>query len=193
MFSLQLADHSKHPDAIKTVQLALLQRKKLVGTYDSPHETRPRKVIVHPYRLCLVKNAWYVVGRLDCETVPKTFRVARFKTLRMLDESADVPNDFNLRTYFGNAWAVYRGAKSYAVQLTFTPDASRLVVETIWHHTQQVQYHRDGSATLKFEVDGLDEIVNWLLSWTGRVRVQKPEELKELFLSKLRDGIEVSS
>jgi predicted DNA-binding transcriptional regulator YafY len=190
VFSLQLADHSKHLDAAKTVQFAVLQQKKLAGTYGSPYEPKPRKLVLHPYRLCLIKAAWYIVGRIECEQATKSLRVARFKTLRMLDESANVPEDFDLREFLGNAWAVYRGDTTYQVQLHFTPEAARVVTETIWHHTQQVRRHRDGSATLRLEVDGLEEVLHWLLSWAGRVRVEEPEELRELYLHTLRDAVE---
>ena len=193
VFSLQLADHSQHQEAIKTVQLALLNRKRIAGVYETPHEPKPRKVVVHPYRLCLIKAAWYVVGCIDRESTPKTLRVARFKTLRMLDETSDVPADFDLKRFLGNAWAVFRGDTAYSVELRFTPDAARIVTETVWHHTQQSKTHRDGSVTLQFNVDGLEEILNWLLSWAGRVKVTEPQELKDRFLQKLSHAIEQNS
>ena len=193
VFSLQLADHSQHQETIKTVQQSLLQRKCLTGVYDSPHETASRKLHLHPYRLCLIKAAWYVVGRLDREELTKTFRIARFKTLRMLDDNADVPAGFNPSEYFGNAWAVFRGDQTYDVELRFVPAAARLVTETVWHHSQRAKSHRDGSVTLQFTVDGLDEIVNWLLAWAGRVEVRQPVELKRRFVDKLNLAIEQNS
>ena len=109
VFDLKLADHSGHHEAIKTAQFSLLKGRKITGTYESPYQPESQRITLHPYRLCLIKNAWYLVGHLEGETVPKTLRVARFKTLHMLDEPAVVPEDFDLREYFGNAWAVFRG------------------------------------------------------------------------------------
>lgn len=189
VLDLKLVDHSRHHDAIRTVQLALLQGKQISGLYESPYEPAPVKLKLHPYRLCLLKNAWYVIGRLLDETGPKTFRIARFKALRMLEEPATVPEDFDLKSYFGNAWAVYRGEKCYTVELEFTPVAGKLVTETIWHPTQQVKSHRDGRVTLTFHVDGLSEILHWILSWAGRVQIVHPDELKELFIQTLNDAI----
>lgn len=124
VLDLKLADHSRHHEAIRTVQRALLQRKQLTGHYVSPYEPAPVKLRLHPYRLCLVKNAWYIVGRPTDEAEPRTYRVARFKSLRMVDDPAVVPGDFDLRTYFGNAWSVYRGDQSYDVEIRFTPEAA---------------------------------------------------------------------
>ncbi len=193
VFNLKLADHSKHQEIIKTAQFALFQGKQLTGTYESPYEENPVKLTIHPYRLCLIKQAWYIIGHMEGEKKPKTFRVARFKSLRSLDTSADVPEDFDLRDYFGNAWAVYRGEQSYDVGLRFFSDAAKVVQETTWHHTQKVKSHKDGSVTLSFQVDGLSEILHWILSWSGQARVQQPDELKELYIKTLEDAIQINS
>ena len=193
VLDLKLVDHSRHHEVIKTVQLALMQGKQISGLYESPYETAPIKLKLHPYRLCLVKNAWYIIGTIAGESVPKTFRVARFKALRMQAEAATVPDDFDLRTYFGNAWAVFRGDQSYDVELKFQPAAAKVVIETIWHHTQKARTHKDGCLTLSFQVDGLSEILHWILSWAGQVRVQKPDELKDMFVQTLEDAIQIQA
>ena len=193
VLDLKLVDHSRHHEAIRTIQLALLQGKQISGLYESPYEPAPVRLKLHPYRLCLIKNAWYVIGTMADEKVPKTFRVARFKTLRMQTELATVPEDFDLRTYFGNAWAVFRGDQSYDIELKFKPAAAKIVTETVWHHTQKASTHKDGSLTLSFQVDGLNEILNWILSWAGQVRVQKPDELKALFVQTLEDAIQIQA
>jgi proteasome accessory factor B len=67
------------------------------------------------------------------------------------------------------------------------------VTETRWHHTQKAEMHRDGSVTLTFQVDGLDEIIWWLLGWSGFAKVIRPDALRERLLEQLRSGIELNS
>lgn len=193
VFDLKLVDHSQHHGVIRTLQSALLEGKKVTGKYDSPYEDEAVRPTIHPYRLCLIKQAWYVIGHIEGETKAKTFRVARFKTVRMLEKAALVPDQFDLREHFGNAWSVYRGDASYDIQLRFDPQAARVVSETVWHHTQEIKQHRDGSATLSFTVDGLDEILHWILSWSGKVRVIAPNELKALLVQTLDEAIQINS
>jgi len=193
VLDLKLVDHSRHHDIIRTVQMALMQGKQISGLYESPYEAEPVKLKLHPYRLCLIKNAWYIIGTIAGESIPKTFRVARFKAVRMQAEPATVPDDFDLRTYFGNAWAVFRGDKSYDVELKFQPAAAKVVIETVWHHTQKTKSHKNGCVTLSFRVDGLSEILHWILSWAGQVRVQSPDELKGLFVQTLEDAIQIQA
>jgi predicted DNA-binding transcriptional regulator YafY len=192
VLDLKLADHSRHRDFIRTVQWALIQRKQVTGQYESPYETKPVKLTLHPYRLCLIKSAWYLIGRTTTDEQPRTYRIVRFKTLRMLDEPAMVPEEFDLREYFGNAWGVYRGEQSYQVELVFAKEAAQIVTETVWHHTQKVQRHVDGRVTMTFTVDGLNEIVRWVLGWAGRVKVIQPTELRKLVLDQHRQAIQIN-
>jgi predicted DNA-binding transcriptional regulator YafY len=192
VLDLKLADHSRHRDFIRTVQWALIQKKQVTGQYESPYEDKPVTLTLHPYRLCLVKSAWYLVGRTIQDVQPRTYRIVRFKTLRMLDEPASIPEDFDLREYFGNAWGVYRGEQSYQVELLFAKEAADVVTETVWHHTQKVQRNSDGTVTMTFTVDGLNEVVRWVLGWAGRVKVIQPQELRQLVLSQHRQAIQIN-
>jgi predicted DNA-binding transcriptional regulator YafY len=191
--SLKLADHSQSGEAIKTVQWSLIKHKQVIGQYESPYHDKQIKLTLHPYRLCLVQQAWYLIARPADELQPKTYRLARFGSLRMLDAGAVVPEAFRLKEYFGNAWAVYRGKESYDVELEFTPDAAKLVTETIWHDTQKSKLHKDGRATLTFTVDGLDEIANWITTWSGSVKVVQPEPLRKMVVQRWKEAIKLNS
>ena len=189
VLDLKLADHSRHQEIIRSVQWALLQRKQLVARYQSPYQAKAASLRLHPFRLCLVKQAWYLIARPAAGKVPRTYRITRFSSLRMTDLDADISADFDLKAYFGNAWGVYRGETSYDVEVAFTKAAAPLVTETTWHPTQKVRRHKDGTVTLTFRVDGLDEIQWWVLGWSGRVRVIRPAELREMVLGQLEAGI----
>jgi predicted DNA-binding transcriptional regulator YafY len=80
VLDLKLADHSRHQEMIKSIQWALLRKKQLVGQYKSPYETQSVKLTLHPYRLCLVKQCWYLIATPTRENQPRTYRVTRFNT-----------------------------------------------------------------------------------------------------------------
>lgn len=189
VLDLKLADHGRHHEIIRTVQWALIQRKRLTGDYASPYEPKSKRVDLHLYRLCLVKQAWYLIARPAGSEYPRTYRIARFKTLRPLGSSSEVPDDFDLQAYFGDAWGVYRGDKTHDVEVRFSREAAELVAETTWHSTQTIKRHKDGSVTLGFVVDGLTEIVHWVLGWSGRATVVQPPELRSMVLDHLRTAM----
>lgn len=189
VLDLKFVDHSQQHEIIQTVQHALLRKRQITGHYESPYESGPVKLRLHPYRLCLIKNAWYLIGRPTDEPSPRTYRIARFKSLRMLDETSEISEKFDLQNYLGNAWGVYRGEQSYHIEIWFDSTAARIVTETIWHQTQKIVRQRDGSVILKFTVDGLQEIANWVLAWTGRCKVIQPVELRDAVVASLKNGL----
>lgn len=192
VLGLQLADHSRHQEIIRKVQQALIEKRRLAGTYSSPYQPEPVELRLNPIRLCLVKNAWYLIAKPTAEEKPKTYRIARFDRLELLDEPAIVPSNFDLKAYFGNAWAVYSGSETFNVRIKFLPDAARIVMETQWHATQEATPALDGSVVLSFRIDGLEEICNWILGWSGRAEVLEPQALRKIFADKLRAGLEMN-
>lgn len=144
VLDLKIADNTRQREAIHTVQWALLGHRTLTGRYRSPYEPAPVTVELTPCRLVLCKQAWYLIARSNGEDQPRTYRVVRFQALKLTDKPAPLPADFDPREYFGDAWSVYRGDRSYDVELHFTPDAADVVTETTWHHTQTVKRHPDG-------------------------------------------------
>lgn len=187
VLGLQLADQSSATKFFSEIQRALIEKKFIFGTYSSPYETTSIQIRLTPIRLCLIKNAWYLIAQAANDQ-PRTYRVARFETLEVTDESAIIPEHFDLRQYLGNAWAVFRGDKSYSVRIRFLPNAARIVLETNWHHTQTAEPQADGSVILCFTIDGLEEICNWLLGWSGRAEVLEPKELRTMLAERLHSG-----
>lgn len=190
-FGLQLADHTRHHAAIRTVQWALLNRKQLLGKYRTPYHQSPVNLRLHAYRLCFIKQAWYLIARPDDAQEVKTFRVARFRSLRMVDAAAEIPSEFDLKAYFGDAWSVYRGDKKFDAEIEFSEEAAELVTETIWHAGQKVRRKKDGTVRLHFRVDGLKEIVHWVLGWSNRAKVIKPPELRDLVVRHFEGALKL--
>ncbi len=192
VLNLKLADHSRHQEMIRTVQWALIQKKQITGQYVTPYQEKSVKLTLHPYRLCFAGQAWYLIARSVEDKQPKTYRIARFQSLRMIDIAAQRPEKFDVDKYFGNAWCVFRGQETFDVEIEFTKEAADLVTETRWHKTQQEKRHPDGQLTLSFRVDGLDEILWWVLGWSGRAKVIKPEKLREIVVINLQHALEMN-
>ena len=190
VLDLKLVDHDRHREIIRTVEWALIEKKQITGHYQSPYEANPVKLTLHPLRLAMIKQAWYLIAQSEKEKEPRTYRIVRFQSLRMTDNAARIPNDFDMRGYLGNAWGVYRGEKSYLVELQFDSDIAAIIQETKWHHTQKAKKHGDGSVSLHFQVDGLNEIVRWIVSYAGQVRVIEPKELRDLVISRHKEALE---
>ena len=69
-----------------------------------------------------------------------------------------------------------RGDRRYLVKIEFDREFGRNVADTLWHATQRITWSR-GVCVFECEVDGLDEILWWVLGYGHHARVLAPAEL----------------
>lgn len=186
-------------DVYERVRTAILQRRPLICSYESPKRhiaTTPAADVqpdndpggaapseeifrFEPYCLFFSQRAWYAIGyhagRDDC----RCLKLNRFTRLEDAAGHYEIPADFSLKTYLGNAWRMIRGEPSYEIELQFDAAFAETVADTHWHATQHIEWQPDGSILFRCQVDGLDEIVWWVLSMGPHCVVNKPPELAE--------------
>ena len=59
----------------------------------------------------------------------------------------------------------------------------------MWHPSQILRQHRDGSLEMRIETSGHKELVRWVLSWVPDVEVLAPQSLRERVREKLREAL----
>ncbi|MBI4578121.1 MAG: WYL domain-containing transcriptional regulator [Planctomycetes bacterium] len=178
--STPTADVSRLGRTFDCIWQAAYHREKTAITYESFHEGRDISVTLRPYRLTFIARAWYVIGFSEAHGEVRTFKLDRVLAARPTGEPFDPDPDFDLARYFGNAWQMIRGDREYGVRVRFSPRVAGNVEEVLWHPTQQVQRLADGSLRFEARVDGLLEIVWWVLGYGKEAEVEAPAELRDL-------------
>lgn len=165
-------------DVYGRVRQAIATRRALRCRYDSvgaPSDNDP--FIFKPYVLFFSQRAWYVIGHHGGRNALRCLKLNRFSEVALTDQAYTVPLSFSLKKHLGNAWRMIRGPRSYKVELVFSPEFAETIADTHWHDTQEHVWHDDGSLTYRCTVDGLDEIVWWVLSMGPHCKVNAPKEL----------------
>ena len=132
-----------------------------------------------PYALYFAVRAWYAVGLHNERDGIRTLKLNRFTMVSPTERAFQIPDGFSLDGLLGNAWRMIRGEPDYEVELRFDPQFAETIADTLWHKTQRLEEHEDGSLTFRCTVAGLNEIVWWVLSMGPHCRVIAPEELRE--------------
>jgi predicted DNA-binding transcriptional regulator YafY len=132
-----------------------------------------------PYHLFYAGYTWHAIGNSSLHDDIHVFKLSQIQQITPLDKYFSEDKIFDVKEYFGYAWSLLREGHIYTIELKFSPEIAEDVTETQWHETQMVSYGDDGSATLKFRVDGLDEITWWILSYGDRVEVLQPLVLRQ--------------
>jgi proteasome accessory factor B len=173
-------------DVYETVSAALAGRKALRCEYDALSKGSKSKgskpdaaFIFKPYTLMFNQRSWYVLGHHSQRKEIRCLKLNRFTSITPVDETFEIPKDFSVAKHLGNAWRMIRGNKTYKVELDFDPEFAETIADTHWHATQDVIWHADNSITFTCTVDGLDEIVWWILSMGPHCVVRKPKELAQ--------------
>jgi proteasome accessory factor B len=173
-----MARHNALQETYRLVQRAVTRREALDAVYISFHDTGQIRTRLEPYWLMFYERAWYVIGRSSKHRSVRTFKLGRFKSLAPAGERFKLPLGASLEKHLGNAWHLMRGDRSHEVELKFSPLIGPNVAEVNWHKTQRLRWDEDGSVRFFATVDGLDEIVWWVLGYGPEVEVIHPAELR---------------
>jgi len=98
-------------------------------------------------------------------------------TLRIHGESGVPEGSYDLwRTIFSGC---VRSGRRIEVELLFSKKAAAWVKDKSWHPSQETKLLKDGRLKMSLKVADNEELVGWILSFGGGVKVTRPETLRE--------------
>jgi len=171
------AHHHALRATYRKVQDAIHHSRPLDVVYISFHDEGQIRTRIEPYWLMFNERAWYVIGKSSRHRSVRTFKLGRLKHLEPTAGRFQRPKGLTLEKHLGNAWRMMRGDTTYSVHLKFSPLVGPNVAEINWHKTQALSWDNDGAVHFRVSVDGLDEIIWWVLGYGPEVEVLAPEEL----------------
>jgi predicted DNA-binding transcriptional regulator YafY len=123
--------------------------------------------------------ASYVIGYDPLRDAMRTFKLERVQRAEMLDETYEIPADYDPYTLLADSWGIMDESRTDEIRLRFSPAVARRVKESVWHRSQTVIDNPDGGCDLTLRVSGTREIRSWILSWGADVEVLAPAALRE--------------
>ena len=171
-------------DVYAAVRQSIAKRRAMRCSYESINSRhQPKKggevFLFKPYRLFWGQRAWYAVGYHERRGEVRKLKLSRFTRAEVTDIPYSIPDEFSMSELLGKAWRMIRGRRTYRVELAFNAEFAETIADTLWHETQEIEWQDDGSILFRCEVDGLDEIVWWVLSMGPHCAVRKPKALAD--------------
>jgi proteasome accessory factor B len=158
--------------------------------YASLFENGTIQTVLHPYHLLYKNRAWYVIGFSQLHNSVRTFNLSRIEKISTMDRHFTEDTNFDVEEYIGRAWCLIPEGRLYDIKLLFAPMVAKNVAEVQWHHTQRAEWHDDGSVTLTFRVDGLNEISWWVSGYGDQVKIIAPAALRNKVLERAKRTLE---
>lgn len=177
--------------------LAMLERGmaegrmvEIVYSTASRDGSRSRRAIA-PYYLQPYERSWIAIAADSLRGDVRMFKVDRIEDCVLSNERYVVPADFDPTAYLGATWGVLRGESGPPedVELCFTAEAGRWVCDERWHPTQTTETLANGDLVMRFHCGVTHELVRWVLSFGGSVRVERPARLRARVVTEARQVI----
>lgn len=161
------------------LQKAIMDKRTINIRCYCPKEHREIDMELNPYHLLYSRHTWYLLGKSKPDERISAVKLSYIKNVHILDSNFINEPPFDLCSYLGRAWSMLPEGQLYNVKLRFIPEVADDVTAVRWHETQTVHFEDDGSAIVEFRVDGLNEIIWWILSYGDRVEVLTPRILRQ--------------
>jgi proteasome accessory factor B len=156
---------------------ALHESLEVEFAYLKPKAREAERRHVRPYHLANRENFWYLVGYdLDRDAL-RHFAVSRMQSIAVTIRKFERPADFSPEKHFGKSFGAFVGTGDFKVVIRFSADAAHRVKERFWHESQETRELPDGGIELTLQVDDLDEVVRWVVTWGDQARAIAPKEL----------------
>jgi predicted DNA-binding transcriptional regulator YafY len=162
-----------------TILNALSLRRQVRIWYREAAESTEETTKLSVYRLVLARGVWFIVGRSTFHRQVCVFRIPWIERATLTNDPDAIPPRFNLERFLGMAWGMQRGKDRYEVSLRFSSRVAPQIRDTLWHRSQRLAELPDRRIDLHLVVDGLDEILEWVLGFGDQVEVLAPGVLRD--------------
>ena len=175
--------YSKLRDSIDRISEATIHRKIIEIDYYTMSRKEETRRKVAPYKIWFFDGAFYLVGNCGLREDIRIFALDRIKSLKLTDETFEMPEDFKVEDFMQTSFGVFHG-EPQTVRIRFAAEVAGYIGEKIWHKTQKIEPQKDGSIIFEAEVAGTEEIKFWLMTWGSRAEVLEPVALRDEMLAE---------
>jgi len=169
---------SDYINTLEVLTRAWADRRLVHLRYRAPSRELTERVVA-PYFIEVARSepGAYVIGFDRLRGAIRTFKLERVERAELLDESYEVPEDFDPYDFLARAWGVMDESE-VEVRLRFNEAAAPRVRESLWHRSQRLRDLPGGGCELEMTIGSTREVLPWVLGWGADVEVLAPEELR---------------
>ena len=164
-------------ELLPLIRDAIRASRKIAFEYVSRSSGERSLKEVEPYGV-LYGNRAYLVGRLDQSSEFRLWRLPNMSHARLTVTAFEADLDFDLQAFAERSFGAYQ-EPPFDVVLRFDSKAAVDARSFVFHPSQSITEHEDGSVTVRFTAGGLDEMCFHLVTWGRHVTVEQPSKLRE--------------
>ncbi len=156
---------------------AMRDSKVISLCYQSFRNPEPHCFNVRPYCVKYFKQRWYMLG--DSDLGLRIYSLDRFVDMEELEESFELPKDFDAEEYFRNFFGVIIGEAPEDIRIRVVPNQVKYFRTLPLHGSQKEAVQEDGSSVFSYHIAPTFDFVQEILSHGADVEVLEPDGLRE--------------
>ncbi|HWV46392.1 MAG TPA: WYL domain-containing protein [Nitrospira sp.] len=191
-FSVGLGPHKRykhHREIVERVTQAIAEKRRVQMRYDSASRRRITRREVDPYRLWYASGGLYLIGYCHLRKEPRMFAVERIKSVTPTELPYQIPLHFDFDAFVEDSLTVMRGPR-INVELEFDKATAAWAKDRVWHPSQELKRLQGGKLRITLSVADSRELVGWILSFGGGVKVLRPDALRRAVKEEARRILE---
>ncbi len=175
---------------LATVIDALKEYHQIKFTYQPYSRTNATPdIIVEPYFLKIFRQRWYVTGLNVKENKIKTYALDRMKDVVVLQETFDMPDDFDAESYIKYSFGIiFSQGEVKNVSIKTDSRQAKYLRALPLHSSQQEMIH-DSYSIFNYRLRITPDFVQELLSHGPSITVIDPPELKAMIVTSLEESL----
>jgi predicted DNA-binding transcriptional regulator YafY len=143
--------------------------------------------LLEPYGLLLGIRRYLVARPVQGDGRMRRFRLDRIQEARITGQGFARDSDFELARFSALAFGSFHSDAEYGpVAWRFTPGASPVARQFLFHPHQDMIEEPDGSLTVRFNASGHMEMAWHLYQWGDQVEVLSPDPLRDMVAAHRR-------
>ena len=168
-----------------------IENKRVLKITYKPFNKPKDEIVFHPYHLKQYNNRWFVFG-LNAVNGNPTWNLA-LDRIEKMDETANEykESDINWEEHFFDIIGVTtpRNGTLEDIELVFSKEQAKYVFTKPIHQKQRAKFLDSGELLVKIRLIPNYELETVLLSFGEKVKVIKPESLKERIYNRLTEAL----
>lgn len=133
---------------------------------------------IHPYKLYMYNNAWFVLGFDESKGDIRYFKINRIEKFTVLSRKFRVLLSYKESDYL-DEYGMKQNGEWYPVKLKLTGNYAMLVKERIYGKDQKIETIDEHTTILSCKMQNKDNILVFVLGLGANCEVLEPEWLKE--------------
>ena len=176
VMGMHRADPTALSPILEIIRKGARQQRQIKILYQGSTSPEAAGRRVDPYTLVFRNGWWYLAGYCHLRQDMRTFRVDRIREIKLLDQTFQMPADFNARTYMQ---AAFKDQPAVRARLRFLPQAAHIAItnHSLWESFQE---NPDGTVDAVLSAPDLNWLASFVMSFATWVTVLHPPELRAL-------------